>query len=121
MENFWQNDYIVDESKINYHIKLFIFIILLLLILLLIPIKHYKTFTGYNTGNIIYLNISSNDFTYLENKKIYIKNKSYNFDIIKYKDNIVTLKINKTIKDSIFKAVLKKNKIRTISFILGRG
>ena len=121
MENFWQCDYITDDSNINYHIKLFIFTILLLLILLLLPVKHYKNFTCFTDENFMYLNLHENDFTYLKDNKLYIKNNSYVFDVLDYKDNVVKLKLKRNIKNGVYVVILKKSKVSTISFLLGRS
>ena len=121
MENFWQYDYITDDLSVTFHIKLFIFIILLLLILLLIPVKHYKNFSCFTDENILYLNILESDFTYLEDKILYINNKSYSFNIIDYKDNIVKLELFDNIRDDVFMVTLKKGKVRVISLLLGRS
>lgn len=121
MENFWQYSYITDDSNINYHFKLFIFIILLLIVLLVIPIKHYKTFSCYNDEDIFYVNVSLNNFTYLEDKKMYIDKNPYTFDILSYNNNVVELKLNGNINKNVFEVTFKKSKVRTISYILGRS
>lgn len=75
-------------------ITILIILLIILTILFSIPFNKYKKINGYviNKG---YLNllVSESDFPIYKNKKLYIKEDKYDYEIVDIKDNEVILKI----------------------------
>lgn len=85
-------------SSIISWITILVIFIILFLIVLFIPFNIYKPY--YGTLNIIdsdsyfVSKLEYSDFPYSKNKKLYIKNKRYDYDIVSIDDSYLTLKIN---------------------------
>lgn len=85
-------------KKIISWITILIILTLIFLFLSFLPFNLYKTKVGYvnivDNNSYIVLPIDESDFPVHKNKKLFIKNKKYNYKIMKLESDKLILKIN---------------------------
>lgn len=100
--DIFNNSAIIMNRKTPKKIISWITILLLLIITILIfsfiPFNIYKRNIGvvfiYNNEYFVDLKLENNDFPIYKNKKLYINNDLYKYEVIKIDNNSVILKIN---------------------------
>ena len=100
--DIFNNSAIIMNRKTPKKIISWITILLLLIITILIfsfiPFNIYKRNIGvvfiYNNEYFVDLKLENNDFPIYKNKKLYINNDLYKYEVIKIDNNNVILKIN---------------------------
>lgn len=100
--DIFNNSAIIMNRKTPKKIISWITILLLLIIIILIfsfiPFNIYKRNIGvvfiYNNEYFVDLKLENNDFPIYKNKKLYINNDLYKYEVIKIDNNSVILKIN---------------------------
>ena len=120
--DIYNNSAIILDKKTPNKIVSWITILTILLILFIIfsfiPFNIYKPYIGYVEikGSDTFLNIKLeySDFPVSKNKKMYIKNKAYKYEVIDIENDIVVIKIN--LEDNL---KLEKN-ILTINILKDR-
>ena len=85
-------------KKITSWITILLLLIIIILIFSFIPFNIYKRNIGvvfiYNNEYFVDLKLENNDFPIYKNKKLYINNDLYKYEVIKIDNNSVILKIN---------------------------
>lgn len=85
-------------KKIISWITILIILTLIFLLISFTPFNLYKTSVGYvdivDNNSYIVLPISERDFPVYKNQKLFIKNKKYNYKIVKLESDKLILKIN---------------------------
>lgn len=85
-------------KKIISWITILIILILLFIIFSFLPFNIYKPLVGYvdivDNNSYLILNINNSDFPVNNNNKLYIKNKKYNYEIVKIEEDKLILRIN---------------------------
>ena len=105
--DIYNNSAIILSNKtpsiIRYWIIILIILTLLFIVIIFIPFNIYKSYNGYVIikGKNSYLNLVTNikDFPINKNKKLYIKEDNYEYEIIDIKDTNIILDVN--LKDNI--------------------
>ena len=100
--DIYNNSAIILEKKtpkkIISWITILIILTLIFLFLSFLPFNLYKTKVGYvdivDNNSYIVLPIDESDFPVHKNKKLFIKNKKYNYKIMKLESDKLILKIN---------------------------
>ncbi len=85
-------------SAIISWITILVILLIMMMILFLIPFNIYKKYTAYvnieNDKTYLNLLLKESDFPFNKNDKLYIKNDSYKYEIVKISDGVVTLVVN---------------------------
>ena len=85
-------------KKIISWITILIILTILFVVFSFIPFNIYKPLVGYvditNNSSYLILNISNSDFPVNKNNELYIKNKKYNYKIVKIEEDKLILKVN---------------------------
>ena len=101
-------------KKIISWITILFILLILFVILSFIPFRIYKTFYGYINQDYGYITfqLDSSDFPIDKSDKMYIKNKTYEYEVVEIKNNQVTIKSeideNLYINNNIIRANLLK-------------
>ena len=99
-------------------ITILIILTLLFLIFSIIPFNTYKPIVGYvdiiDNSSYLILDVNSSDFPIDKNNELYIKNKQYNYKIVKLEENKLILDIkldnNLKIQNNIITVNILKNR-----------
>jgi hypothetical protein len=100
--DIYNNSAIILEKKTPKGIISWITILIIFLIIFLtfsfIPFNVYKPFVGYlkvDINKVLFISyIEYSDFPVVKNKKLYIKDKEYKYEVVSIEDNVLTLKID---------------------------
>lgn len=103
-------------KKIISWITILIILTLIFLFLSFLPFNLYKTKVGYvdivDNNSYIVLPIDESDFPVHKNKKLFVKNKKYNYKIMKLESDKLILKINLDNNLKIQNNIVKLNIIK---------
>ena len=87
-----------QPKKIISWITILIIILILFIIFSFVPFNIYKPYIGQvycnESNSFLDINLEYSDFPVIKNKKLYIKRKEYDYEIIDIYENNVRLKIN---------------------------
>lgn len=109
-------------KKITSWITILIILIFIFIIFSFIPFNIYKPLIGYvditNNSSYLVLDVDNSDFPLNKNNELYIKNKKYDYKIIKISEDNVILDINLENKLKIQNNIIAANflKERTTLF-----
>jgi hypothetical protein len=111
-----------NPSLIKYWITILIILYLLFLVLLFIPFNIYSNYIGHvilkENESYISITLDKSDFPINKNNKLYIKDKSYKYNVIHIEDNsvLINIKLDENIRINNNMLVVNILKNRTTIF-----